>query len=170
MMRQLVPQETCLKCQGCCRFKDYNSVWLPCLLDEEIQGLLDRKIPPVSISIDKKIKPIPHPQGEGFICAFFDISQNKCKIYDFRPFECQLYPFLVNLRGKKAVLTVDLNCPYIKENLNSTEFKAYVDYLVAFLNSPAQIKLLKDNPQILQAYEEVAEVVELKLPDEPRTF
>ena len=166
MIKQFIPQEFCLKCQGCCRFKEYNSVWLPCLLEEEIQGLLDRKIPPLSISIDKRIQPLPNPEGEGFICALFDIKDNKCKIYDFRPFECQLYPFLINLRGKKIILTVDLNCRYVRENLNSKEFKEYIDYLVDFLNTCAQIKLLKNNPQILQAYEEVAKIVELKVPNE----
>lgn len=162
MIKQLIPEGFCLKCRGCCRFKEYNSVWLPCLLDEEIQDLLDRKIPPASISMDKKIPPIPHPKSEGFICAFLDIKENKCKIYDFRPLECQLYPFLINLRGKRVILSVDLNCPYIRENLNSKESKEYIDYLVTFVNSPKQIKLLKGNPQILKAYEEVAKIVELK--------
>jgi Fe-S-cluster containining protein len=166
MIKQFIPQEFCLKCQGCCRFQEYNSVWLPCLLEEEIQGLLDRKIPPASISMDKKIQPLSNPEGQGFICALLDIKENKCKIYDLRPFECQLYPFLINLRGKKVILTVDLNCRYIRDNLNTKEFKEYIDYLVAFLNSPSQIKLLKSNPQILATYEEVAKIVELKLTGE----
>ncbi len=67
-------------------------MWLPCLLEEEIQGLLDRKIPPLSISIDKRIQPLPNPEGEGFICALFDIKDNKCKIYKFRPDTCYFYP------------------------------------------------------------------------------
>lgn len=163
MIKQFLPQEICLKCQGCCRFKEQNSVWLPCLMDEEIQELLDRKIPPAAISVDRKIQPNPHPEGEGFICAFFDVQDNKCKIYDWRPFECQLYPFLINLRGEKIILTVDLNCPYLEGNLESKEFKEYTDYLISLLNSPAQIRLLKDNPQFLKAYEGISEVIELKI-------
>lgn len=164
MIKQFVPQEICLKCLGCCRFKEPDSVWLPCLLDEEIQDLLDKKIPPAAISMDNKIQPIPHPAGDGFICGFFDAQNNKCRIYDFRPFECQLYPFLLNLRGKKIILTADLNCPYIKENLNSKAFEEYIDYLTPFLNSPAQIKMLKNNPQLLKTYENIAEIIELNIP------
>jgi Fe-S-cluster containining protein len=163
VIKQFIPEEVCLKCLGCCRFKEPDSVWLPCLSDKEIQGLLEKKIPPAIISIDKKIQPLPHPAGEGFICAFFDLQNNKCKIYDFRPFECQLYPFLINPRGKKVILRVDLNCPYIKENLNSKVFKEYVEYLNALLNSPQQIRILKNNPQLLRTYEEVAEVIELNI-------
>lgn len=166
MIKQLVPQGVCLKCQGCCRFKEDNSVWLPCLLDEEVQGLLDKKIPPACISLDRKIQPVPNPKGEGFICAFFNPEENKCKIYGFRPLECQLYPFLLNLRGKKITLTLDLNCPYVRENLKSKELKDYVSYLAAFLNSPSLLRVLKDNPHILQAYEDVLEVIELTPPDE----
>lgn len=164
MIRQFVPQEVCLKCQGCCRFKEQDSVWAPCLLEEEIQELLDKDIPPAFISMDKRIRPVPNAGQDGFNCAFLSPADNKCKIYGFRPLECQLYPFLITLRDKKAILTVDLNCPYVKENLNTKEFKQYSEYLSAFLNSPSQVRILKSNPQILQAYEEVMDILELNLP------
>jgi len=163
VIKQLIPEGCCLKCKSCCRFKEADSVWSPCLLEEEIQNLLDKDLPPALISIDKHIRPIPNPGQEGFICAFLNPSDNKCKIYPLRPQECQLYPFLICLRGKKVYLTVDLNCPYVKENLKNKEFKEYTEYLADFLNSPAQIRILKDNPQILQAYEEVLDILELNL-------
>ena len=167
MIKQFVPQEFCLKCQGCCRFKQANSVWSPCLLDEEIQGLLDKKdIPAASISIDRRIQPIANPNGADFICPFLSSLDNKCRIYDMRPFECQLYPFLINLRKDRVLLTVDLNCPYVCEKINSQEAKDYISYLSGYLNSPKQLKMLEDNPQIIQAYEEVREIAELSLPDE----
>ena len=110
--------------------------------------------------------PIPNPKGEGYICAFFDIGTNKCRVYDLRPFECRLYPFLITLRGKKVLLTVDLNCPYIREKLKTKEFKEYTDYLTSFLNSPARIRMLKDNPHILCAYEDVLDILHLDVTDE----
>jgi len=169
MIKQFVPSEYCLKCKGCCRFHDEHSVWAPCLLEEEIENFIDRKdIPAVSISIDKRIHPIRNPAGEGFICPFLNPQDNKCAIYSLRPFECQLYPFLICKKAQKILLTVDLNCPYIKEKLNSRELKDYNNYLIGFLNSPAQLRILKDNPQILQAYKEVLDVIELNSLDEPR--
>lgn len=164
MIKQLVPQETCLKCQGCCRFREIDSVWTPCLLEEELQDLIDQDIPPAYINMQRKIRPVPNTKGEGYICAFLEAESNKCKMYHMRPFECQLYPFLITLRNKKVVLTVDLNCPYVKENLNKKEFKEYADYLAEYLNAPAQIKMLLDNPQLIQAYEDVLDVIELDFP------
>ncbi|MCX5696712.1 MAG: YkgJ family cysteine cluster protein, partial [Candidatus Omnitrophica bacterium] len=161
--KQFVPSEYCLKCKGCCRFKEADSVWTPCLLDEEVQLLLDKKIPPAAMSRERKLMVVPDPSGEGFLCPFFKGQENKCQIYEFRPFECRLYPFLLNMRNKKILLTVDLNCPYIKEKINTQEFKEYAGYLADFLNLPQQLKMLKDNPQILQAYEDVAQIMELDI-------
>lgn len=167
MIKQFVPQEFCLKCQGCCRFKEADSVWSPCLLDEEIQELLDKpEIPAASISIDRRIQPIANPGGADFICPFLETLNNQCKIYSIRPFECQLYPFLINLRKNKVLLTVDLNCPYAYERINSQEAKEYIVYLAGYLNSTPLLSMLKDNPQIIQAYEDLREVAELNLPHE----
>ena len=162
MIRQFVPGEYCLKCKGCCRFSEVDSVWLPCLLDEEILELMDKKIPPAYINLSRRIKPVADPQGEGFLCAFLGVKDSKCQINQHRPFECQLYPFLIALRKKKVLLTVDLNCPYVKEKMGSPEFKEYIDFLVSYLNSPKQLEILKNNPQIIQAYQEVLDIVELK--------
>lgn len=166
MIKQFIPKEICLKCQGCCRFREEDSVWLPCLLDEEIQVLLGKDIPQASISASRKIQPVPAANNDGFVCAFFNPQSNFCKIYAYRPFECQLYPFLINLRGKKIILTLDLNCPYVRERLNTKELDDYTGYLVEFLNAPSQLRMLKDNPQILQAYEEVCDTIELEIIDE----
>jgi 3-phosphoglycerate kinase len=67
------------------------------------------------------------------------------------------------MRNKKVILTVDLNCPYIQKKIKDKEFEEYVEYLSAYLNSPAQLSILKDNPQIIQAYEEVLDIMELKI-------
>lgn len=163
MIRQFVPQAYCLRCQGCCRYLEADSVWSPCLLHEEVQNFVDADIPAALISAQRKIMPIPIAEGEGFVCPFLTVADNKCKIYTQRPFECQLYPFLISMRGKRVYLTVDLNCPYIKEHMHSAQFKEHTEYLARFINAPAQIKILKDNPQLLQAYEEVLDILELKM-------
>jgi Fe-S-cluster containining protein len=167
VIKQFVAESACLECRGCCRFQKQESAWSPCLLEEEMLELADRPgIPAVNISIEKKIIPIPDIGNKSFVCPFLNLEDNKCKIYATRPFECQLYPFLIAFRDKKILLTIDLNCPYVAEKANSQEFKDYVQYLTDFLNSPQQLKVLKDNPQILQAYEEVLDVVELQDPHE----
>ena len=138
-------------------------------MDEEVQELADKEgVPAASISIDGRLQPIANPDGEGFICPFLGSADNQCRIYNLRPFECQLYPFLINLRKEKVLLTVDLNCPYVYEKIDTPLAKEYIIYLTAYLNSPKMLKVLKDNPQIIQAYEEVREIAELGLPHETK--
>ena len=138
-------------------------------MDEEIQELADKEgVPAASISVDRRIQPVVNSDGDGFICPFLGSADNQCRIYNLRPFECQLYPFLINLRKEKVLLTVDLNCPYVYEKIDTPLAKEYIIYLTAYLNSPKMLKVLKDNPQIIQAYEEVREIAELNLPHETK--
>jgi len=163
VIKQIVPQEVCLECRGCCRFSEQDSVWLPHLLGEEIQELLKKNFPPSLISQDKNIRSVPNPAQNNFVCSFSQPKDNKCAIYAFRPFECQLYPFVINRKADKVFLALDLRCPFVKENLESQEFREYIRYLTGFLNSPVRIKVLKSNPQIIQIYEDVLNLAELNL-------
>lgn len=163
MIKQVVPQEVCLECWGCCRFSEQDSVWLPGLLNEEMQELLKKDFPPSLISQDKKIHSLPNLAQNNFVCSFFQPKDNKCAIYAFRPFECQLYPFVINRKADKVFLALDLRCPFVKENLESQKFKEYIRYLTSFFNSPRTIEILKNNPQIIQIYEDVLNLTELNL-------
>jgi len=151
MIRQFVGSDFCLKCFGCCRFKEKDSVWTPKLLDAEAEKL------------GELIKLIANPEQDNFVCLSLDIPGNKCKIYHQRPFDCQLYPFLLNQRGENIFLAVDLNCPYVRQNLESQSFKEYVKELDDFLNSGDRLKQLRANLQLIQTYKEAQDLIELDI-------
>jgi Fe-S-cluster containining protein len=180
MIKQFVPQERCLACQGCCRFIQEDSVWAPALLNEEVQHFLRQGISAAFISADKKLKIVPFPKQQLFLCPLFNHENNLCKVYDARPLECQLYPFLICTRSKpqaadfnkvsageaqkrKIYLAADTNCPFFKEKLNSQEVKEYVRYLVMLLQNPPYAELIRNNPQVIQSYAEVLQLQELSL-------
>lgn len=106
-LKQFIPSEFCIKCFGCCRFKESDSVWLPLGIE-------------------------PVEDKDYFVCPNLDIEKNLCKIYTQRPFDCQLYPFLLNRKKDKVFLSMHLNCPYIRENLKKESFKEYINYLKEF--------------------------------------
>ena len=174
MIKQFVASDYCLKqCRCCCRFSQQESVWSPCLLDEEIEELSKHNIPPSVITQNKKIRLAPFPKennadlpahiGPIYVCPFLNTQNNKCEIYIIRPLECQLYPFLINKRDKKVFLSVDLGCPYIKENLETKRFKEYAQYLFDLLNNSGNLGLIRNNPQIIQAYEDARDLFELNI-------
>jgi Fe-S-cluster containining protein len=141
-LKQLIPEDYCLSCKGCCRFSQENSAWSPKLLEEEKNRL-------------EKIRILADPQEGNFICAFLNKRNNKCKIYHSRPFECQLYPFVFNGVNNKVFLAMDLNCAFIKENLKTPGFKDYTQSLTNLIKNPGFLNLLKDNPHLIQNYEGV---------------
>lgn len=155
MIKQFVTSKFCLSCHRCCRFTQKDSVWLPHLLDEEIHNLQKKDIFSSFISPEKKFIPQPFLEKEIFVCPFLKLKDNKCKIYAIRSFECRLYPFLINYKGKKFFLAVDLYCPYVKQHLKSKKFKRYSEYLISYLKIPSFKSILKNNPQIIHTYPKV---------------
>jgi Fe-S-cluster containining protein len=150
LFKQLIPQEFCLRCRGCCRFSRQDSIWQPHLLREEEKAL--GRIPVV------------FDTGEnGFICANLRLTDNKCRIYANRPFECRLYPFLFNRRNDKIFLALDLNCAFVRDNSKDLRSSEYTRSLIEFVQQKNCLDTLKDNPLLAQEYEEVMDLLELKV-------
>jgi Fe-S-cluster containining protein len=162
MIKQFLTQEFCVACHGCCRFAQPDTIWSPCLLQEDVRQLLEHKIPLSPATDGHKIQVVYDKDQDTFICGFLNPGSNRCGIYAFRPFECQLYPFLINRRGKKIFLAVDAQCPGVVKNVKSAQFKKYTRYLAGLLRSPALSDTLRHNPQVIHAYTEAVDLVELK--------
>ncbi len=152
MIKQFIPSSVCLKCQGCCRFAEENSVWSVKLLEGER----------LRLKCANKTIPLKYSEKEGnFYCSFLDKSNNKCQVYSNRPLECQLYPFLIHGKNKKASLAVDLNCPFVQKELKSKKIKDFALELASLLKTPAYQDILKNNPHIIQEYTNVLILEEL---------
>jgi len=162
MIAQIIPHGICLECQGCCRFSQQDSIWSVSLLDEELSSL-DKKIPSCAVSSDKKIRLEPNSEEGNFVCYFLSLQDNQCKIYPFRPFECQLYPFLINRHEGKVFLAVDVKCPFVRDNSESELFKKHAQYLTRLFNNPHLLNSLKNNPRIIQGYAGAINLTEIKL-------
>jgi len=161
-MKQILPEKICLNCQGCCRFAQAATVWAPHLLDKEIKAL-SKKLATGLISCDKRILPVASNNRDIFFCPFLNQQDNKCKIYIHRPFECQLYPFLINRSAGKIYLAVDTNCHFAKEKFSAQPFKDHAAYLACLLTTGKFHRLLKDNPQIIQPYPGAVNIAEIKV-------
>lgn len=161
-LEQFIPEAVCLACTGCCRFSCPDTPWSPRLLKEETERFLENNVPPAILASEGKIR-LESRGEECFICSLFEPAGNSCTVYAFRPFECRLYPFLINRRENKVFVAVDTGCPFVQKKLNSKEFKEYQRLLVDFLNTPAILMCLKDNPQIIQSYANVLDLSELNL-------
>lgn len=155
-MKQFVPSHVCLGCDGCCRFKEEDSSWRPRITDSEKKqistkpGLADKIFSKVKVGADKHILTVP---CHGLhICTFFNPDHNTCGIYHARPFDCQLYPFVLTQNQGKATVAVHLHCPHVQEKISSEEFARYVTYLRGLFARQDVITFLQKNPFLIGDY------------------
>ncbi|HUJ79177.1 MAG TPA: phosphatidylglycerol lysyltransferase domain-containing protein [Nitrospiria bacterium] len=116
---QIIPNLRCLRCDVCCRFPDAGSPMRPYFTAAEIEAAIARGVP-VEYFPERsggRVALTPHPAGEGFVCPAFDVGTNRCAIYDDRPLDCRLYPFVVirSPEGGRPLLGWDQLCPYLRE-------------------------------------------------------
>jgi Fe-S-cluster containining protein len=140
---QFVPENRCLSCKICCRFSQKSSLWQPTILEQERESIFKDSTSQETVLPSGRIKTRPHNQG--FLCLFFDLPSNRCKIYERRPFECRLYPFLINKQENHLYLAIHLNCPFITEQLDSIDFNDYLSYLNDFLRLPENAQKIRQN-------------------------
>jgi Fe-S-cluster containining protein len=153
-IRQIIPEGYCLSCQGCCRFAEGRSAWAVRLSAEEQQAL----------GIQDTIVPSAADQSTGqCICTYFDSRQARCAVYYKRPFECQLYPFVMNRQGASVFLALDLNCPYAKAQYETQAMRDFISYLAGVCNSPAFVQTLRENPWLIQQYPAVLNIAAIAI-------
>ncbi|MBM3254576.1 MAG: YkgJ family cysteine cluster protein [Candidatus Omnitrophica bacterium] len=148
---QIIPRGFCLRCDICCRFLDRLSAMRPYFLNEEIA-----KIEKSTSRIFKKntggsfIKLVRF--NNMYICPYFNFKKNICSIYKNRPFDCRLYPLLLMRKDNEVFLCADLNCPFIKENLNNEILKNYAVYLKEIFAKEKTIKTIARNKKLIGNY------------------
>ncbi len=152
---QYVPSKVCLSCDGCCRFKEPKSPWRPKIAQEEkarfLQlGLAERILSKRTVDASGHLTTLAC--GGMHLCTFFNPEDHTCSIYHFRPFECQLYPFVLTRDKKKTIVSVHLLCPFIQKTRQDKEFQDYTDYLKEFFQHKEVISFLKKNPSLIGDY------------------
>jgi len=163
-IQQFVPSEVCLKCDGCCRFKEPGTIWRPKMSGEETAratsvGLAEKILGPDILDGEQFIRTKPGC-GE-HLCQFFNPEDHACAIYKARPFECELYPFVISKDGRGAALYMHLNCPHVQENFNRVSLKVYVKYLKEFFAKPDVRAFLQRNRGLLNDYSAHKDELEL---------
>ena len=156
VVEQIVPSRVCFTCDVCCRFPERDSPLRPYFTREEIQAAIARGIPSASFPdhAGSKVAVVPH--GEGFQCPAFQPETGQCGIHEDRPLDCRLYPVAVMWARDhtEVVMGWDSKCPFIRDNLESAESRAYVERTAAFLESQLTVKVFISNQQLIGSFQD----------------
>lgn len=134
----------CKRCGNCCTTGD------PIRLRPEDAALLARGL---KIPLNKALKKftIADPQRDGVLnfkhilpCKFYDQSARGCKIYQFRPWSCRIFPFL-GIYGSEDRVMVNELCPGSVQTMEI--LKDAIEAIMADDNirnvDPAEVKCAK---------------------------
>lgn len=153
---QFVPQEVCLSCDGCCRFKQPDSRWRPKISPEEADGRGHGGGPADDVFLkeidgDGYVKAVR--RGEQIRCVFLHgAGDNMCHVYEHRPFECRLYPFLLLRKGAGAAVGAHLSCPYVQGKRENPEYKKFVGHLQEYFQREDALGFVRRNRSLLGDY------------------
>jgi len=126
----------CQKCRGCCKFLTEDKYFATLFTDKEIETLKSKGVfkdvfKPYRKS--KKVFQIQLIKSEAdkkmWVCPYLDEKSHLCQIYEVRPLDCKLWPFIFMLDKNKNVILACFkkNMCQITENMNKIEFKKYTD-------------------------------------------
>jgi len=169
-VKQFVPSKVCLSCDGCCRFKEETSAWRPKISREEVnngvgQGLAEEIFSKVVDLNTRAIKTTPCQ--EGHCCSFLNRQENTCRIYPNRPWECQLYPFILTKHDGKIAVAVHHLCPFVQDKYETSDYVDYVYYLKEFFKQVEVKDFLNRNPALIGDYTKYQDEIEYLFAIEP---
>jgi len=157
VVEQIVPGAVCVVCDVCCRFPEQDSALRPYFTKEEILAAVVRGLSPDAFPdhAGSKIAVTPHGD-DGYRCPAFDPQTGRCGIYEARPLDCRLYPVAVmwNQAQTAVVMGWDSKCPFIRDNLDSPESRAYVERTFAFLESHEPVTMFASHQQLIGAFQD----------------
>ncbi|WP_447969678.1 YkgJ family cysteine cluster protein [Nitrospira sp. M1] len=126
---QIVPSKACLNCKVCCRFPEPESFLRPFFTKLEIRqavkGGVDSTFFPNREGCQVDV--VPHPSGDGYLCPAFDPETSHCRIYNVRPLDCQIYPFVLmwDQQHESVLLGWDTKCPFLWQS--ESEYEPLLD-------------------------------------------
>ena len=162
VVEQIVPGQVCFACDVCCRFPEQDSALRPYFTKEEIKAAVARGLSPDAFPDHAGSKVVVVPNGEGYRCPAFDPTTGHCGIYEERPLDCRLYPVAVMWDQAHAAVVMgwDSKCPFIRDNLDSPESRAYVARIGAVLESQETVSIFSSNRQLIGSFQD--DVIVLK--------
>ena len=146
-LKKLLDLKNCIKCQECCKFKKNDAVWAPIFSRTETNAIFK----------EYKIKIAYRRHGQSLnyfqprlvksqknpricVCPFLNEKKYSCSIEKLKPFDCQIWPFVLMKNKKKDAINLvyygKKYCPGLA-NIGKRRFETYKKYLVNFckLNS-----------------------------------
>jgi Fe-S-cluster containining protein len=164
-MRQIVHHEQCKRCRECCRFRANRQDFAPIFTVEELQAIREvRESLPEFLPFKEttnvyqiRLKEAEHSDpAYPYVCPFLDEENYQCTIYDVRPFDCRIWPFIVlkNDEGKISLQHFTGNACLALQEVSPEDFREYEAYMEKLVSSSSFLEFLKRHPELIWPQED----------------
>ena len=155
MFSNITNSDFCLKCSGCCVFSEDEKVLSPYFSKKEASFIDKNKLEKRDSLRQAKVFKVRKGAEDFYKCAFFELSSHKCKIYNKRPIDCVIWPFVVgwDKKGKDVYIWIvnkDI-CP-LALSINTIKRKKVIDDLVDFLSSTRFFEEIRNKERKIWPY------------------
>ena len=160
-MEQIVHHEQCLRCHECCRFRADRQDFAPIFTIEEVERIraAGKALPEFTpFKATDNVLQIRLKQAENddpvypYVCPFLDETDYRCTIYETRPFDCRVWPFIVLKEAEtgqvKLAHFTGSACLAVEE-ASEAAFEAYENYMKQFVTSANFLGFLRQYPQLI---------------------
>ncbi len=160
-MKQIVQHEQCLRCRECCRFRADRQDFAPIFTAEELEAIrAARSSLPEFVPFKQtenifqiRLKQAVHPDPVyPYVCPFLDEDSYQCTIYDVRPFDCRVWPFIILKQTETGAIRLEhfteSACLALQE-VSPDDFRDYEAYMQEYVASEEFVNFLKRYPDLI---------------------
>jgi Fe-S-cluster containining protein len=160
-MKQIVHHEQCKRCGECCRFRADRQDFAPIFTAGEIEairavrGEMPEFVPfkdsdnIFQIRLVEAQQPTPHYP---YVCPFLDEDNYACSIYDVRPFDCRVWPFIIlkeTETGEIRLAHFTGNACLAMQEVSPEDLSEYEAYMQEWVTSEDFLNFLREHPQLI---------------------
>ncbi|HPD17919.1 MAG TPA: phosphatidylglycerol lysyltransferase domain-containing protein [Planctomycetota bacterium] len=134
----LTPSQ-CLACDVCCRFASPTASFVPFFSASELAALGETATRHfLEPGASPGGRPLTPPDGTGWRCPFRRAESQACTLYEQRPLDCRLYPFVLmfDAAGRAVWLGLDEVCPFARSLQGSPAMLQATEEAAALLDGP----------------------------------
>lgn len=147
MLNELISREDCAKCKICCQFEPDELIDAPTFTKKQMQHIknnIDKDLEFTKIGDIYKIQLIKYKSK--YKCPL--LSERGCVLpNEYRPFDCESWPFYVMKKDDKFVITISNDCPIFAKIDNKI--------LINFIEKKFLIiakEIVRENPNMITDY------------------
>jgi len=168
-MKQIVHHEQCQRCHECCRFRADRQDFAPIFTAGEVETIrqayevsprgASRPFPEfVPFKATDNVFQIRLKKAEvedpvyPYVCPFLDEQNYACSIYEVRPFDCRIWPFIilkVSDTGQIMLAHFTGNACLALQEVDPQDFDEYERYMEGLVTSEAFLNFLHAHPELI---------------------